>query len=200
MAQQLRAQGEQVELLALMDARTTIPSAADVESNRVALLETFGQSLGLSPDQLAVFDDDFWKSGPDEQLARVLDRARTGNLVPADVDLPRFRRKLDVFAANLRATHNYVPRAYPGRLTIFRAADSLGLPSGEPDLGWAGLAAEGAVSREVAGNHYSMMREPNVQELARQLRLCLDDADVLKQTRESESALLASGRDDGIGG
>ncbi len=45
-----------------------------------------------------------------------------------------------------------------------------------PDLGWGGLAEGGVEVDEIPGDHYSILREPNVQALADRLRETLDSS------------------------
>lgn len=175
MARQLQAHGQEVALLALLDAWAVPPSASDVEDDRMALLGSFVQSLGLSVDQFAVSVDDFWQLSPDEQLTCVLDRARCANLVPPDVTLPQLRRYLRVFATNLRAVRSYVPQPCTGQLTLLRASDP-GMSSQDSTLGWGNLAAEGVAVHTAPGNHFTMLKEPHVQVVARWLRSCIDEA------------------------
>ena len=46
----------------------------------------------------------------------------------------------------------------------------------DPSEGWGRLASEGVDVHLVPGNHFSMLREPNVQVLGEQLRQCVEDA------------------------
>ena len=89
--------------------------------------------------------------------------------------LPDQRRSL--IETNYLAWQSYLPRAYPGRVTLFRARTRPLLHSLSPDLGWAEIAREGVDIRVVAGHHWSIMVEPNVQNLADQLRTCLKEAE-----------------------
>jgi aspartate racemase len=75
--------------------------------------------------------------------------------------------------AQHRAFREYNARAYPGRLTLFRARMQPLFSSHAPDGGWEWLAAGGLEIRVVPGNHLGMLQEPHVQVLAEQLRDCL---------------------------
>jgi thioesterase domain-containing protein len=88
-----------------------------------------------------------------------------------DVEGPQTRRLLRVYRANVEAVERYRPAAdpaalpAPGRVMLLRAGER---PAGrvvDPDLGWGGLAP-GLVVRELAGDHYSLLRPPAVESLA----------------------------------
>jgi acyl transferase domain-containing protein len=69
------------------------------------------------------------------------------------------------------AAARYALRPFHGRLAVFRARDGMYdlLEDPGPDLGWGGLADEGIDARQVPGNHETAMRDPNVRELAEQM-------------------------------
>jgi thioesterase domain-containing protein/acyl carrier protein len=77
-----------------------------------------------------------------------------------------FRRVLE---AHYQALRNYVPRPYPGRVTLFRARTRPLFRLHGRDLGWKGLARGGLEVVTIPGNHETILKEPNVQILARQL-------------------------------
>jgi aspartate racemase len=71
------------------------------------------------------------------------------------------------------AAARYHLEPYAGRVAVFRArgadhAATLRVDPG-PDLGWSSMAACGVDARDIPGDHYSLMLEPNVRELARQI-------------------------------
>lgn len=75
---------------------------------------------------------------------------------------------------NARAAFDYVPKPYPGRLTLFRATER---HTGDPypyHLGWEGLALGGLDIHLVPGTHLTMGEEPHVAELAATLVRCLE--------------------------
>ena len=104
------------------------------------------------------------------QVAKVLDAASRAGRLPADFDERRAVGLVEVFKANLRAARNWQPRPCPGRLTVFRAADSQRVdPAGG---GWQTLAPVEMVT--VPGDHHRMVRPPHVESLARALREALE--------------------------
>ena len=77
--------------------------------------------------------------------------------------------------ANLKALRSYLPGPYPGRVTLFRAAEAAAQPP-DPTFGWRGLAAGGVEVHEVPGDHDTMVREPHVRVLAERLGAQLERA------------------------
>jgi thioesterase domain-containing protein/acyl carrier protein len=92
--------------------------------------------------------------------------------------MPRAIR--EVRKAGIRADEAYVPRPYPGKVTLFRATEQ---PYGiHPDRtnGWSGLALGGIEVIDIPGHHGAIMREPRVHILAAHLMHCLKEAQALR--------------------
>jgi amino acid adenylation domain-containing protein len=173
MARQLQAQGGEVALVALLDSGT--PTRAGRPPDELAALDDLARGLGLPPDRLPLDRDELLRRDPEGRLAYVLEQLAKADLLPPEVGLPQVRQIPHVYWANRRAVEEYVPQAYPGRLTLFRSAESPAPDPADQTLGWGRLAA-GVEVRVVPGNHYNMVREPHVRALAEQLRACLREA------------------------
>jgi amino acid adenylation domain-containing protein len=177
MAQQLHAQGQRTALLALLDTR--IPTADEEfadEDFEATLLIDFVRYFGLSLD----LRDSLARLPKHELLERVLEHAKRAGLMPLDIEVSQAQPFLELCKADFRATRNYVLNHYPGRITLFKAAQELAGTSSDPTLGWSEWAAEGADVHIVPGNHATMVYQPHVEVLADKLRACLD------QVRASE--------------
>jgi thioesterase domain-containing protein len=59
-------------------------------------------------------------------------------------------------------SEHYKPKVYPGKIVLFQSMDA---PGRTPFNGWDGLAEEIQVV-PIAGNHYSIFKEPNIRALA----------------------------------
>ncbi len=79
--------------------------------------------------------------------------------------------------SNLRAFREYTPKHYSGRLTLFRASTRPLLHSQSADLGWSEWVTGGVEIHSIPGHHASILKEPNVQVLARNLQSALDNSD-----------------------
>jgi FkbM family methyltransferase len=170
MARQLRAQGREVALLALLDVKAPGAEGASDEDD-VSLLASFARDLGLSLDKLKVSLPELQQLGQDEQLSSLLGQARDAGIVPPELDLPQLRRLLNVFRANARAMRSYGPQVYDGgRVTLFNAGETVAKKGNDPAAEWGRLATGGVEAYTVSGDHYSFIREPQVASLARLLK------------------------------
>ena len=175
MAQQLEAAGEEVVLLTLIDSFA--PSGqSNAKVNDVGLLLGFAQDLGLRPEHV---DDalmsQFVNLSIDDQLSFILQQATKQHLVPPGVELADIYRYFNVYRTNTRALATYVPRAQNVRVALIKANEQTSTASDA--MGWTELVAEDVEVHVVPGNHYTLLREPNVRMLAEELKACIARAD-----------------------
>jgi thioesterase domain-containing protein len=69
----------------------------------------------------------------------------------------------------------YVPQVYDGHVTLFWASSDLRASVNFVE-GWRALAGGGIDVHEIPGNHLDIVKEPHVQELAKKLSGCLEQA------------------------
>jgi thioesterase domain-containing protein/acyl carrier protein len=171
MAQQLQARSEQVSFLGLLDISTERVTSEELDElgldDAAFLVKLFSKDISLSLDRIR-------ELGSDEQLLYVIEKVRQINLIPPDVGLAQARYLVQILKSHIRAAKAYIPQPYQGRATLFRASEEATANSQDLTLGWEELATEGVDLHWVPGNHSSMVREPHVQVLAKQLRACLD--------------------------
>ena len=79
--------------------------------------------------------------------------------------------------ASLSALKDFSVRPYPGRLTLYRAADVPGFQDMDQTLGWGTIAAGGVDVEFVPGDHVSMFKKPHVASLAYRLQSELQKAE-----------------------
>src|SRR5271168_2013613 len=60
----------------------------------------------------------------------------------------------------------YVPKSYPGRLFLFAALEREPEYAIDKNYGWGGIVKEGVFVQKLAGTHFSLLEEPRVRELA----------------------------------
>ncbi|WP_437630406.1 non-ribosomal peptide synthase/polyketide synthase [Sorangium sp. So ce854] len=174
MAQQLRAAGETVALLALLDshAPTARPAPAP---DALTSLAAFCSALGLRWQHLPWDLAHLRALGPRERLAHVLDSLRQAGELAIDVDqADRWRR---VFERDLAALRGYTPRPYPGPAALFRAEVVPGDVALADDRGWGACITAGLTTHATPGDHHTMLRPPHVAALAAALARRLDDAE-----------------------
>ncbi|HEX5603001.1 MAG TPA: thioesterase domain-containing protein, partial [Pyrinomonadaceae bacterium] len=189
MATQLQQQGERIALLALMDA--TAPTGAQTEYKWTVLLSIFAFDLGLKYENLSKPIEEIAKLTQMAQLRAVWLEAKSAELIPSDMTLVEFRKMFDLFKINANTTRSYQPGEFFGRIALFNAEadeqhylfsndpgyyESQEIHGKDPLKGWGDLATEGVEVYVVPGDHFSMMREPNVSVLAEQLRTCIQEA------------------------
>jgi thioesterase domain-containing protein/acyl carrier protein len=178
MAQQLRARGDSVALLAILD-HTPPPT----RYRRLVWSFTLPLDLVVNTAQWVV--EDIWHAGrggrwaavksrvraAGSQLFNLLKRSGTGRSDVREIfagrPLPEaFQRLLET---HYQALRDYRPRVYPGRVTLFRARVRPLLRMHGRDLGWSRLAAGGLEIVKVPGNHVTMLKPPHVRHLAEAL-------------------------------
>jgi amino acid adenylation domain-containing protein len=202
-AQQLLAMGQQIRLLALIDIGVDEIGFGGSRS-RLRVLWRFLRNLPYW------FIEDLLKSGPAGILAAIRRKARavrsgrrsildfsptTGqrlhleDLFDIGEAATPYRRMME---ANLRALREYIPKVYPGRVTLLRARARPLFEASEFDLGWGGWVKGGVVVRTIPGNHETLMKEPFVQNLAARLKAALSEADIRISPSCETSSELAS--------
>jgi amino acid adenylation domain-containing protein len=182
MAQQLHAQGQRVALLALFDGRIPTPDETFPEDDAEAIM-LVERYFGISFDPMEALSE----LPKDQQLAFMLEQAKSAGLVPAELDVSQARRFVDLLRSDLRATQNYGLHLYPGRITFFKASETPAGTSPDPTLGWNKWASGGVEVHVVPGNHANLMYEPHVEVLAEKLTACLNQA----QSAEAEENMAA---------
>jgi amino acid adenylation domain-containing protein len=171
MAQQLRARGEEVALLALID--TPVPSPQSLPAGELDRMAGFALDLGLPIERIELSREDLAGEDRDRLLSHLLERGREHHVLPPDLEEAHLRRLYAVYEANLRAVGLYRPRPYDGRIVLCKAA---GPSARAADFAWERYAAAGVETRLVAGWHYSLVREPDVRSLAAELAAALAEA------------------------
>ena len=172
-AHQLRALGQQVELLGLLDAwqldwviqirrRGYVPLPFD---RRIARF--LGNFRPLSLVQKAAYL-------PGRLVIRILPWIYLVAPSLGFRSVPSFMKRTEDI--NRAAGMNYRLRPWPGPLTLFRAAVQPD-PRMPRDLGWTAFVEGGVEVYEVPGDHDLMFQEPNIRILAAQLRARLQKSD-----------------------
>ena len=179
MACQLHAQGETVGLLALLDTyplgwlKMCAPEEAQRQAKEFFRLRVMHhlnnlRQLNFTDKLRYVWDKAQYKKRKYKNLVWKL-RTQLGR-----TSAHTLRSALrNIEELNYCAVKQYVPQAYPGRVTFFCASEEV---SAEENIaGWQMLAAAVDVVR-IPGDHQTMIQSPHVEQLARQLTECLTRA------------------------
>jgi thioesterase domain-containing protein len=169
MARQLRAQGQKVAVLALLDTPAEITGDPFGEASGRLLARwiriirfnaLYAFRVGLAT--FAGYKIRNWRMRGRIRLW-TLRAAMTGHADPT---------RLNVEEAFLVALRNYTPAPYEGDATLFRAKDDL-VNYSDPTLGWGKLVQGRLEIREISGDHDTILHEPHIGMLARVLDSCL---------------------------
>jgi thioesterase domain-containing protein/acyl carrier protein len=208
MAQQLRQQGEQVALLAMLDSQPLNSAgqtrtmwlqprfyvellrdlrhyAVDYVTNRTTKqrLNSIRRLVSVMGRRILGVD------GRAAARADAADATRIGPMLfdewmrERTAELPEHIAKCAL--AHAQALKHYVPGPYAGHITVFRAYSQRLFSAHRWDLGWAQLAAGGVEVHRVPGNHVTLIREPHVRVLAEHLRTSITRAGFKATSRDA---------------
>lgn len=184
MAQQLQQQGDTLALLGLIQS-------SGPEHHRLLVDSTPGRNLGLDiyyPREFAqemsaprgkevpVSVAQLQQLMPEQRLGYVLERAKMFDLLPEEVKVEDVESLFEVFKTTAFASYNYEAQPYPGNIALFNASEQPIDIAGDPTLGWSNFISGEIEVHEIPGDHFSVIREPQVVVLAEQLKLCRDRA------------------------
>ncbi len=185
MARQLQAQGEAVALLAMLDTYPLgwlklFSEAEAGEYKKKFLRLRFNQhcrnlaSLNLRGKADYIFSKAQFKT---RKLKNIWWQLKGKSGRNSDHSLAEILRKIEEI--NYLAVRKYVPQVYAGKVTFFCAEEEVSVA--ENITGWQVLAAGGVEIIRLPGDHQTMIKEPHVQELARQLTFALANAKLEKR-------------------
>ena len=171
MARQLAAHGEPVSLLALIESHA---ASAGGGASEETLADLFVRDMAdLTGFRLEGLGGDGPERGEDDLLIRLLEAGQSQGAFPRDLSFAEVRDVFLVFKRNHEALQMYTVKPYSGRAELFLAQSSLDI---QEDLSaqWSGLAEGGVEVYVLPGDHYSLLREPRVGNLAARLRVLLE--------------------------
>jgi thioesterase domain-containing protein len=190
MARQLRDLGEELAFLAILDCQAFCQEEEKLVSEEM-FFQQFLFTLGLQAEK-------FTRTGlPDDSLEARLGMAQRlmidAQLLHCDIDPSFVCRLYEVFTENMKARALYRPPVTKLALHVWYARDNITandymesksqfgigpahLRNFDPSLGWARVAGKVKVGY-APGNHTTMLNEPHVAQLARELASCLQDND-----------------------
>jgi amino acid adenylation domain-containing protein len=178
-AQQLRAAGEEVGLLAVLDSSP--PNVANVRTlptNALNLFATLPQRVGrlFQQEPAQIFATLKRKSKKMERILLALlhhDSASAKQIQLEDViDMEHYPQGYEHFAkVHWEALLNYFPKTYGGKVVLFESTKSPGTLAVETI--WRSLAQGGLDVKKLPCAHETMLDEPHVRQLANELNACL---------------------------
>jgi amino acid adenylation domain-containing protein len=181
MACQLRAQGHEIGLLAVLDSYPigyqrlstngdSVKGRAQRFGKRFAAHLTNIRSLPGGEKLSYIFAKS--KYGPVRVKIRIW-RTIYRSYNNLGLNLPQALKDIEQF--NWLAAQQYCPQPFDGRVTLFWASKDLRAKSDMVE-GWQTLARGGMDLHEIAGTHLDMIKDPHVAELGKKLNACLEGA------------------------
>ena len=170
----MQAAGEKVGLVALFDTQLSLADYEKLELTEQSAIRWIAPHLNLSVKELK-------KLPLEQQWQRIAEQANMAD----GVGVAEIRRLAQVCTAHLEAATRYRPKPYQGRVVLFQADAG----RGRLDRRWKSLCPRLRVET-VPGNHYSMLRKPQVDVLADRLGHYLADNVGAGQTGEELMRLI----------
>lgn len=128
-----------------------------------------GQKLEFNYDRLQSFD-------ADAQFDYLLNQLKKADILPPNAPLTQLRGLVNVFKANSQIS--YAPLEITKTpITLFKAKQARGdVFENELTLGWHQFSENGVSVQIVPGEHFTMLKKPQVQILTAQLQEALEQA------------------------
>jgi amino acid adenylation domain-containing protein len=170
MARQLNQQGESVGMLALFD--THLPpqnrEAIDERDELPALIRFAADMSRLIGKDQGDLQEQFCSLDVNQQRAMLLDALKRDGVLAEDAPGEEMDELLSVFTRNATAVDRYCLQPGQQRIILFRAAEA----DAPEQLAqqWGRWAAGGVELCLTPGDHYSMLRRPNVSSVAERLK------------------------------
>jgi thioesterase domain-containing protein/acyl carrier protein len=168
MAQQLMKEGETIGLLALMD--TTPPSGyleADDRADEISMLARFALDMsrlvGKDPRPLV---EQFFQADAQDQWKMVQETLTSYGVLAPKTAHAEMTALLNVFTRNALAMNNYSLHPSDQSVVYFRALET---PERFSKL-WTKWSGGGIQFHLVPGDHFTMLRRPNVRIIAETLQ------------------------------
>jgi thioesterase domain-containing protein len=190
MARQLRMQGEQVDLVLLIDTAPANAGYEEVPWYRPDFMVRFARNLKYWLGDFAALKPEERRSFMGRKL-RALGRKLKSSIglrrgpQPFDleevIDTSHFpANELKLWQAHLEALLAHVERPYAGRVALLRTRGQALFCSLAEDLCWGKLVRTGLTVRCIPGSHENIFMEPHVRVLASEI------CNLLESTRPSE--------------
>jgi acyl transferase domain-containing protein/non-ribosomal peptide synthetase component F/thioesterase domain-containing protein len=180
MARQLRRQGHEVPLVAIID--TPVPTAANQDARQEWddarwIAELTDRIAKLLSPELRVSEAALRALAPDARIDAFRQALVDAGVYPAEGGAAHIRHTLDVFKAHARVAYSAPRDAGLERIVLLRTAvEPAHAPceAGDVSWGWSSLAPTEVYM--MPGDHLAVLRPPHVAALAGRLSVCLAQA------------------------
>ncbi|HWO41832.1 MAG TPA: thioesterase domain-containing protein, partial [Candidatus Eisenbacteria bacterium] len=181
-ARRLSERGEKIGLVAMFESFVRrYPPALQAELPPVKLFPWLQQKIAVHVRALL-------KMRPERRMQYFTRRLRNlkimvhlwllrviGDLCKAcGVSLPSVLQLRDLTLIHYQAGRTYVPQPFAGNVVLFLSQETLETSIEDPSAPWRRLTSGKLQVRHLACTHYDILREPAVEDLAQELRDCID--------------------------
>ncbi|MBI3897896.1 MAG: amino acid adenylation domain-containing protein [Gammaproteobacteria bacterium] len=173
MAQQLRTQGQSVELLAMFDTHLPKSQEPSAVLDDDAAIKWIAARFGVPAQMLLALPKRMrWRA--------VLQRARKTLILPPEIGEEQLENLARICQLHVQALTRYQPLPYDGEVLLFRAHNPTAKASRrarrhfDTAERWQSLFTK-LTEHPVRGNHYAIMREPNIENIEHALLERLTD-------------------------
>ncbi|ARU60243.1 hypothetical protein CBW65_03580 [Tumebacillus avium] len=172
MAEQFRALGETVELIAMIDSY--VPALSELPDDEQMVREFAADLAGRFGVEIGDRAQAFQGVEQDAMLRYVLEQAHAQDVLPASFELEDLKRYFAVFKTNVEAYRRYEPTGRAKRIVLYRATQHAPASGDlDPTHGFRELAEEIEVVKMEA-DHFTIVQAPHVfllaDHLSRELR------------------------------
>lgn len=165
-AGQLRAAGEQVELLFGIDSRAPIEANIPESSDDATILSWFARDLAVPYGKTLDIPAELLRElGGEAAFDHILREAAALGVLAEDADRAQILRYFEAYLANGIALQTYLPEPNDLDYLLLRAVDEPAAYG--PQLGWDALVKGALRVVDVAGDHNSVMYPPHAAVAAR---------------------------------
>ena len=159
MAQQLRTLGHEIRALIQLDQTPDIDD--DIHADEAEMLsKLFKRYFKLDADYLRSL-------GKEEMFKFVFKKAKKAKIIPRFIKLKQFSHYILINQTQTQAWLRYKMLPYKGDMVLFRSEENKGFKP--KDLGWGKYVKGNIKIIDVSGDHLSMLKEPNVQAVAKEI-------------------------------
>jgi len=180
MAQQLIKNGEQINLLAILDSVSPNfhePTGSNWDEAKWLtqishiIGHLYGKDIGINEDILRPLNDN-------DKLKYLHNKLKDSDFLPSESKLSHFKGFVDVYKTNLLMEMNLNKEIYPLNMVLFKSKDTQPVQlindntdkiRNDRSLGWEGFLSKDIAVCVIPGDHLTMLNEPNVKILAEEL-------------------------------
>ncbi|MFY0567371.1 amino acid adenylation domain-containing protein [Archangium lansingense] len=173
MARLLKAQGEEVEQLVFIEPSPTSYAQGTRLEDEATLNSLFAANLAQTTGLPLELPAHVQPADASALLRYLWEEGRRVGAFGPEVGLAQLQRLQRVFTGCVRALYQHTLSPLPLPLTMLRGQEAQVGDPDAPDRGWAALAAH-VEMLEVPGDHYSALRSPQVETVARTLARVLE--------------------------